>query len=44
MNADVKVRIGLLLVSLAISALAALAAAHGLSVGLLDEIGGTTPP
>jgi len=43
MSIDVKVRLGLLLVSLAISAFAGLAAAHGLSVGFLDEIGGTTP-
>jgi hypothetical protein len=40
MSVDVKVRIGILLVSLAISALAALAATHGLYVGFLDTIGG----
>lgn len=43
MTIDVKVRVGLLLVSVAISAFAALAAAHGLNVGFLDEIGGSTP-
>jgi hypothetical protein len=43
MTIDIKIRIGLLLVSLAISAVMALAAAHGLYVGALDEIGGTTP-
>ena len=43
MSIDVKVRIGLLLVSLALSAVAALAAADGVYVGFLDEIGGTTP-
>lgn len=43
MSIDVKVRLGLLLVSLAISAVAALAAAHGLYVGFLDEIGGGGP-
>lgn len=42
MSIDVKIRIGLLLVSLAISALAAMATAHGLYVGFLDDIGGTT--
>ena len=42
MSIDVKVRIGLLLASFAISALAALAAAHGVA-GFLDGIGGTTP-
>lgn len=41
MSFDIKIRIGLLLVSLAISALAALATTHGLSVGFLDGIGGT---
>jgi len=40
MSIDVKVRIGLLLVSLAVSAFVALASAHGLAVGFLDEIGG----
>ena len=42
MSIDVKVRIGLFLVSVAVSAIAAVAAAHGLAVGFLDEIGGTT--
>ncbi|MDA4120328.1 MAG: hypothetical protein OK436_07045 [Thaumarchaeota archaeon] len=41
MSIDVKIRIGLLLVSLAISAFAALASTHGLYVGFLDDIGGT---
>ncbi len=41
MNFDVKIRIGLLLVSMAISALAVLASAHGLYVGFLDGIGGS---
>ncbi len=40
MTIDTKVRIGVLLVSLAISAFAALASAHGLYLGFLDEIGG----
>jgi len=43
MNIDLKIRIGLLLVSVAISAFAALASAHGLYVGILDEIGGAGP-
>jgi hypothetical protein len=42
MSTDVKIRMGLLLVSLAISAFAALATAHGLSLGFLDEIGGAS--
>ncbi len=42
MSIDTKIRIGLLLVSVAVSAFVALAAAHGLAVGFLDEIGGTT--
>ena len=41
MSIDVRIRIGLLLVSLAISALTALATAHGLNVGFLDGVGGT---
>jgi hypothetical protein len=41
MSIDLKIRIGLLLVSLAVSAFAVVAAAHGLYVGFLDEIGGT---
>lgn len=40
MGIDVKIRIGLLLVSLAISAFAALATTHGMYVGFLDEVGG----
>ena len=43
MSIDVKIRIGLLLVTLAISAFVAVAATHGLYVGFLDEIGGTGP-
>lgn len=43
MSIDVKVRLGLLLVSVAVSAIAGVAMAHGLYVGFLDEIGGTTP-
>lgn len=39
MTIDVKVRLGLLLASLAISALAGVAAAHGLYLGLLDATG-----
>ncbi len=42
MSIDVKIRIGMLLVSLAISAFAALASTHGVYVGFLDEIGGST--
>jgi len=41
MSIDVKIRVGVLLVSLAMSAVAALAAAHGLYLGFLDGIGGT---
>lgn len=41
MSIDVKIRVGLLLVSLAASAIAAVAAGHGLYLGFLDEIGGT---
>lgn len=41
MSIDIKIRVGLLLVSLAISAFAALASTHGLYVGFLDGIGGT---
>jgi hypothetical protein len=44
MTIDVKIRIGLFLVSAAISVIAALAAAHGLAIGFLDEIGGGSPP
>lgn len=44
MTIDVKIRVGLFLVSVAISAFAVLATAHGLYVGPLDGIGGTTPP
>ena len=43
MSIDTKIRIGLLLVSVAVSAIAAVAAAHGLYVGFLDEIGGGGP-
>jgi hypothetical protein len=41
MSTDSKIRIGLFLVSVAASAVAAVAAAHGLYVGFLDTIGGT---
>jgi hypothetical protein len=41
MSIDVRIRIGLLLVSLAISAFAALATTQGLYVGFLDGVGGT---
>ncbi len=44
MSVDLKIRLGLLAVSLAVSAIAALATAHGLYVGFLDEIGGGGPP
>ena len=40
MNIDAKIRVGLFLVSVAVSAIAAVAAAHGLYVGFLDGIGG----
>ena len=43
LSIDVKIRLGLLLVSVAVSAIAAIAAAHGLYVGFLDEIGGGGP-
>ena len=43
MTIDVKIRVGLFLVSVAISALAAFATVHGLYLGFLDGIGGTTP-
>jgi hypothetical protein len=43
MSIDLKIRVGILLVSLAISAVAALASAHGLYLGFLDEIGGGGP-
>jgi hypothetical protein len=43
MTTDAKIRIGLFLVAVAVSAIAALAAAHGLAVGFLDEIGGMGP-
>ena len=43
MNIDVKIRIGLFVVSVAIAAIAALASAHGLYVGFLDDIGGGGP-
>ena len=41
---DVKVWVGLFLVSGAISVFAALAIAHGLCLGFLDGVGGTAPP
>ncbi len=41
MSIDLKIRVGLLFVSLAISALAALATTHGLYVGFLDTVGGS---
>ena len=44
MTIDVKIRVGLLLVSVAISAFAGLAMLHGLHLGFLDGIGGTVPP
>jgi len=43
MTIDVKIRVGLFLVTVAVSAIAALAAAHGLAIGFLDEIGGMGP-
>ncbi len=43
MTIDERVRVGLLLGSLAVSAFAGLAAAHGMYLGFLDGIGGTTP-
>jgi hypothetical protein len=41
MSVDIKIRAGLLLVSLAMSAFAVLATAHGLYIGFLDGIGGS---
>ncbi len=43
MSIDVKIRVGLFLVSVAVTAIAAVASAHGLYVGFLDEIGGGGP-
>ncbi len=43
MSIDVRIRIGLLVVSVAIAVIATLATAHGLYVGFLDEIGGGGP-
>jgi len=43
MSIDVKIRLGLLLVSAALAVLTALPASHGVFAGFLDEIGGTTP-
>ena len=43
MTIDVKIRVGLFLVSAAVTALVGLALAHGLYLGFLDGIGGTTP-
>lgn len=40
MDFDLKVRIGILSVSLALGAVAAVAAAHGIVLGPLDGIGG----
>jgi hypothetical protein len=42
MSIDAKIRIGLLVVSVAIPALATFAALHGF-MGPLDPIGGTSP-
>ena len=39
MSIDVKIRLGMLIVSLAVSAFAALAATHGLYIGILDGLG-----
>jgi len=39
MDLDTKVRIGFLLVPLAIAAFSAMASAHGLYLGLLDSTG-----
>jgi hypothetical protein len=44
MTIDAKIRVGLFLVSAAFSVFATLAMAHGLYLGPLDGIGGTTPP
>jgi len=38
-----KLRIGLALAAIAISGVSALLAAHGITAGPLDEIGGTFP-
>jgi hypothetical protein len=43
MTIDAKIRVGLFVASAAISVFAAVAMAHGLYLGLLDGIGGTTP-
>ena len=43
MTVDTKVRVGLFLVAVALPAFAAFASAHGLYLGPLDGIGGTTP-
>ena len=43
MSIDSKIGVGLFLVSIAVTAFAAVAVAHGLYVGFLDEIGGGGP-
>ena len=43
MTIDEKIRVGLFLAAAAVSAIAAVAAVHGLYLGPLDGIGGTTP-
>lgn len=43
MSIDTKIRICLLLVSVAASAIAAVVAAHGFFVGFLEEVGGGGP-
>jgi hypothetical protein len=43
MTIDAKIRMGLFLVAVAVSAIVAVAAAHGLAIGFLDEIGGMGP-
>ena len=40
---DVKIRVGLFLVAVTVSAIVAVAAVHGLDIGFLDEIGGMGP-
>jgi hypothetical protein len=43
MTVDSKIRLGLFLVSAALSVFATVAAAHGIYVGASDPIGGGTP-
>ena len=43
MTIDGKIRVGLFLVAVAVSAIAAVTAAHGLAIEFLDEIGGMGP-